>query len=670
MKIVDTKDKTVNRKDAIIAQLKERLDLSEIFEAGNRREGLDDLNMLAGIGHWPKELADKRRAENRPVLTINKLPSFVDQILNDSRLNKLSIKVLPNGGGASEELANTFAGLIRNIENISDADIAYQTALEGGVNNGFGYFRVITSYCDETSFDEEIHIKRIRDPFTVYMDPDSEELDGSDGKYFIITKMIDRKEYEVLYPNLAPPVPVSASGESWSLKDKVRIAEYWVKEPKVKRLILTSDQRTLTGEDYDKLLEAEKVIHLEADPNNPEEPIEVEGPAPEGSDFPQTTLNPAPKILREREIDSFIITQYIADGEKVISETPWAGMYLPIIPVWGKELIISGVRYLRGAIRFAKDPQRMYNYFRTAATETVALTPKAPYLMEEGQIEGHRTEWDSLGVSNLPYLLYKNVPGIVAPTRQIVTQTAIGEITEANVANDEMKAVTSLYDASLGAQGNEVSGRAISARQAKSDIANFAFHDNLKRAVKYCGKILVDLIPRIYDTERQILVVGEDEVEQMVMINQESNGKIINNMSVGRYKIVVTSGPSFNTQRVEAVQSMLDFIRVTPDSSGLIMDLVAENMDWPGAAKIAKRFKKLLPPGIDDDQPVKPPEPTIDDVIKDLKSKGIMLGNEQKKLNIVQKRRELSDETRGYVEAGAIGAMKALGIGGDQSGGI
>ena len=684
--VVDTTDKNIPHNDAIHQQALERFMDADSYEYDNRIEAIDDLNMLAGIGHWPDDVVAKREAEGRPMLVINKLPAFADQVINDSRLNRIAIKVLPNGGGATVQLAETFAGIIRNIESYSDAVTARQTALESSVNNGFGYYRITTDFADDSSFFQTIFVRRIRNPLTVYLDPAHEEADSRDIRWAFITKMVSRKEYKEILPRAKDLTPfkdanITDSTKPWISEDRVRIAEYWTKEPAgEKELYLLSDARIVDGKDWDSIVDDlkanEQWIHLEPDPNNPEVPVEVPGRAPEGSGYPETVVNPTPEIVNRRTVRTHKVMQYIMDGEKIIEETKWLGKYIPIIPVWGKEIVIDNTRYLRGLIRNAKDPQRMYNYFRTAAAETVALAPKAPYLIEEGQIENHQSEWDSLGTSNPPYLVYKHVHGVDRPRREIVTQTAIGEITECNLASDEMKATTSLFDASLGARSNETSGRAILARQREGDVANFLFHDNLKRAVKLEGDILIDLIPKVYSAERQLMTMELDgETQKPIMVNQQvrdvSTGRIvtINDLSVGRYKISITSGPSFTTQRIEAAESMLNFVQTAPDTAKFMVDLIAENMDWPGAQKIVKRFKKLLPPDIDSEGPPAPPQPTMEDIINELKAQGISLGNEIKKLKIVTDRRALENRDTQLVEAGAQGVMDLMMGGGEGNAG-
>jgi len=650
--IVDTRNPDLKGDDAIIDEAHSRFQTVDSFEAANRDEAREDLRMLAGKDHWPGSIVRNRELTERPCLTVNKLPSFVDQVINDARLNKTSIKVRPSGGGSTEQVAQTIQGMIRNIEVVSDSDIAYQTALEGSVNNGFGYFRIDSEYAGDSTFEQEIYIRRIRNPLSVYFDNQTQEPDGRDARFVFIVEKISRKEMKARYGVEASPFSAEMSNGSqlWIEEDMVQVAEYWTKEPVTKRLGLLSDGRTVDLDQWDKIVDELQEIAA-GDPDAKE----------------------VPTVTRTRDVKTHKVVQYLIGGDKVISRTDWPGRYIPIVRVLGKEIVVDDEVFIRGLIRFAKDPQRMYNYFRTAATETVALAPKAPYIMEERQIEGHEEEWSSVGRTNLPYLLYKAVSGVGAPERNVVTQTAIGEMTESNLANDEIKATTSLFDASLGAQSNEVSGRAILARQREGDVANFIYHDNLRRGVKFCGDILVDLIPKIYDTERQVLIMDEMEREKMVSVNQEvfddesGENVLVNDLSMGRYKIVVTTGPSFTTQRVEAAESMLDFVRTAPDTASLVMDLIAENQDWPGAQKIANRLRKLLPPGIDDEGPPQPQPPSIDEIIKRLKANSIELGNLKKKLDIVEQRRELDGHEQGVAEAGASGALQALGFG--QQGG-
>jgi hypothetical protein len=686
-KTVDTRDKDLPEREAIVTEYLANFRAVSLYERHNRIEARDDLRMIAGFDHWPAAIARRREEDKRPVLTVNKLPSFVDQVLNEARLNKVGIKVVPKSGGATKELAETFEGLIREIEDDSNADVAYFTGLEGGVNNGFGFFRVVSEYSEDDPWNQVLKIKRVKNQFTVYLDPSCQEADGSDAGWGFVTELISGAEYKARYPGIDPPSQFpSEENRLWFQEDMHRIAEYWVKEPETKRLILLEDGRTVYGDEWDKIVDDLDVQYGEAmaeyeamaqaqaqAPAPTPQAMPGEMPPPqEAAPQPQAPAPPLPPpppkppgIVKEREVKTHKVMQYLVDGVKIIEKTEWPGRYIPIFPVYGKETVIDEETFRRGLIRFAKDPQKMYDYFRTASTDTVALTPKAPYIMEEGQIEGHEDEWEDSAEKNQAYLLYSAVAGVPPPTRQVVTQTAIGEMTESSLANDEMKATTSLFDASLGAQGNEISGRAIQARQQKGDVANYAYHDNLTRAIKFCGKVLVDLIPRIYDTERQILVMDREGKEQTIMVNQvvldvaSGDKVIINDLTQGKYKVTTTTGPRFSSARQEALASMLDFIRVAPESANQIMDLVAENMDWPGAETIAKRFRVLL--GVDEETgEMQPPGPSNEDIFLEKKIQGSSLSNEKRKLDIIEKKRELGNTMEEVAHAGAQGALTAF----------
>jgi len=659
--IVDTTDKSIRNKKKRVhdSALTNFRTVSDI-DRSNRMEALDDLKMLAGENHWPAEVVKNRQLEGRPILTINKLPGFADKIVNDTRMNELSIKISPSSLTATPDLAEIYNGLIKAIENDSDADVAYQTALEGAVYSGFGYFRINTSFIEETSFDQEIVFDRIKNNMSVFLDPSRNKHDGSDCKWAFVTEMISRAEYKIRYPKLADVVPITTDSSDeqryWQSDDRVRVAEYWVKEPKKKLLLLLDDNRTVDGSEWAEVLpqlkQEERPIHFIPPTEEGGQPVQVDGPAPEGSGFPEDVLNRVPQVIKQRVVKSHKVVQYFIDGEKVISGPhDWAGYYIPIIPVWGKEVTIDERTVLRGVIRNAKDPQRMYSYFRTAATETVALAPKAPYIITAEQVEGYEAEWDGANKANRSYLTYNHIAGVAVPQRQVVSQTAIAEITESNISSDEMKATTSIFDASLGAKSNETSGVAIRGRQSQSEVANYTFPDNLRRAKKFAGKVLIDLIPRIYDTYRQVAIINPEDDREFVTINQVVEDKatggvvIINDLTQGKYAVTVQTGPSFATQREEAAASMMDFIRTAPDSATAIIDLVAEYQNWPGAIKIANRLKKmLLPPGIDDEGPPPPQEPSMDDILKKLKAEGIQLGNQKKKLDIMDKRRDMTNE--------------------------
>ncbi|HNA22851.1 MAG TPA: portal protein, partial [Agitococcus sp.] len=288
-----------------------------------------------------------------------------------------------------------------------------------------------------------------------------------------------------------------------------------------------------------------------------------------------------------------------------LEESDWAGKYLPIVGVNGKEDLVDGKRTLRGLVRFAKDPQRMYNYWRTIDTEQKALAPKAPVLVTAKQIEGYEQHWQESLTTNMPYLIVNDVPSASMPQRINAGIVDKGANEAALMCVDEMKSTTSIFSASLGEQDNEKSGRAILAQQRKGDTANFAYIDNIARAIKWTGKIIIDLIPKIYDAARVVAVMGADGEKKLERINQvvmqKGQPKLLD-LSVGKYDLVVTQGASYATKRIEALNSMVEIARVNPAIMQIAGDLIVKAMDWDGASEIAERLKKMLPPQLQQEE--------------------------------------------------------------------
>lgn len=578
----EIKPSSANADEKLLTEARERFALALEAESDNRNEGLDDRRFKAGE-QWPAQIKKQREDESRPCLTINKLPQFIKQVTNDERQNRPAIKVLPVDSGADPETAKILSGLIRHIEINSDADVAYDTAAEDAVTSGWGYFRVITEYADDLSFDQDIKIRRIRNPFTVYLDPAHQYPDGSDAKWGFISEELDKEEYKAQYPD-ADEKDWEAAGDGdggrlWYSDKKIRIAEYFRIVTEEKQIALLADGRTIARDELEQL-------------------------SPEALS--------ALQVVKTRKAEVKKVQWYKLIGNKVLDKREWPGKWIPIIKVTGDEQDIDGKLLLSGMIRNAKDPSRMYNYWRTAATELVALAPKAPFVGAEGQFEGHEHKWAAANVKSFPYLEYKpkslNGQPIPPPQRQPFAGTPVGVIQEAMTAADDIKAVTGIYDASLGARSNETSGRAIIARQREGDTSTFNYIDNLTRAIRHCGRILVDLIPKIYDAKRIVRILGEDGSEKQVQIVPGSKEwpdyealDNIYDISVGKYDVTVTVGPSYTTKRLEAADSMMQFVQAIPNAAPAVMDLVAKNMDWPGADDIAERLKKMLPPGLDEE---------------------------------------------------------------------
>lgn len=557
-------------------------------EAINRKDGLDDLRFKKG-DQWPEDIRTARTNEKRPCLTINKVKTFVHQITNEQRQNRPAINISPIGDKSDPETAKMLKGLIRQIERQSNADVAYDTGFDGAVSNGWGYWRILTEYEGEDTFDQVLRIGRIRNPFRVYLDPDHQEPDGSDANWGFISDMMSRSEFKDLYPKAKiNPWEESAIGDEvyslWSTETHVRIAEYFYFETKVRRLVALEGGHQGYFDELAPSMQA------------------------------QVKLNPA-MVKKDREVQCKSVKWCKLTQHEKLEEVEWLGKWIPIIKVIGDEVDIEGKVSFAGVIRDAKDPQRMKNYWATAKTELVALAPKAPWIMEEGQVEGHEKAWREANNKSNPYLLYKgtNIAGKPSPPpqRQQFAGPPAGVIQAEESAEQDMMATTGIrFDATKGERIADESGKALHALKMVGELGSYHYTDNLARSLKFTGRQLVDLIPKYYDTPRILTILREDNTQQQVKIDpaqqqayqkgQTDKGAIqhIYNPKVGEYEVDINVGPSFATKRQEASESMIAFLKVLPNSAPLIGDLVAKNMDWPGSEQIAERLAAMLPPQV------------------------------------------------------------------------
>jgi len=569
-------------KDDVLKDAKEAFADIEEAERENRSTGLDDIRFARMGEQWPKDIENQRGSEGRPCLTINKMPSFIRQVVNDARQNKPSIKVHPVDGGADKDTANIYNGLIRNIEYTSSADIAYDTATECAVAAGFGFFRIGLDYAHSDSFNLDITIDRVSNPFSIYGDPASTAADSSDWNTAFVTQMVPKAEFLKRYPD-ATETDFDAEGwkaltDPWADKDSVMVAEWWRREEYDKDIYLLSDG-TLQSAEQMKVL--------------------------------QPILAASGITVKEtRKTKCHRVWQHTLSGCEELAKVDWVGRYIPIVPVYGDEIDVEGKRYFRSLIHNAKDAQRMYNYWRSTETELVALAPKTPFIGPKGAFKTDAAKWATANTQSHAYIEHD---GSVAPQRQPFVGVPAGAAHEALLANDDMKAIMGIFDASLGQRSNETSGRAIMARQREGDVATFHFQDNMARAIRHAGRILIDLIPHVYDKPRMLRVIGEDGTQESVQIgpnpqqqqqpeSQEQDAQQdqdpttrVYDLTVGKYDLTVTTGPSFTTRRQEAAFEMTEMIRAYPDAAPVIGDLLAKNLDWPGADEIADRLKKINP---------------------------------------------------------------------------
>ena len=586
----------------IIREGKERFTRCEAWERQWRERALFDTKFANGdhANMWQWDANVRTERGSRPSLTYNQVRQHNLQVINDARQNKAQIKISPVGGRATYEAAQVFSGIIRRIEYTSKAVDAYSTATYHQVESGMGYVRVETDYVDDQSFDLDLFIRRVPDPRCVYMDPDCKAYDKSDAAFAFVFEDIPRDRYEEEYgkeDNTAPATFDKTDG--WNDKDHVRVAEYWRKGEK-NRTIHMLDNGAVVDDD--------------------EIPDELRDEVKK-------------RVVKSRGVSEPEIEWFKIAGDKIVDRRDWPGKYIPIVPFIGEETVIEGVMDRKGHTRSQIDAQRIYNYWASAAVEQVALQTKTPYLARADAIEGRLEQWSTANVKNWSVLVYNGLDEagnpIAPPSRVEPPTMAQAYIQGMTIARQDLMSVTGQYQAELGMPSNERSGVAIQQRQRQGDTATYHYIDNQAKAIRQVGRILIDLIPKIYDVRRVVMTLAEDGSEAKVVVAPDapeahqnmgqgpggqpaalSNGQaqqqaedpeqpdptVIFNPNVGTYDVEADVGPSYGTQRQEAANAFSQIMQQNPAAFQVVGDFWATNSDFPGADELADRLKRGLPP--------------------------------------------------------------------------
>lgn len=550
----------------IIAAAHARKEAAIDADRENRVAAFDDMEKVSGR-QWEESVRSEREASNRPCPTHNRLASFVRQVTGDIRRLDPALRIIPGDDDAAEDVAEVIAGMIRQIEYACDASSVYEQAAENAAQCGMGAFRILTEYEHERSFNQVCKIKHIPNPFSVYWDPKSKMPTREDAEFCFIDEVMDQEDYKKMYPK-AEVNDVTTDGitdhtQLWTEGSTITVSEYFWKERTEKTIGLLADGT---------VIEDPKAIH---------------------------------NTVATRKTEDVQVMWAKVNGAEVLEgpkEMPC--MHIPVVAVMGEEIAVGDDVVRTSVIRFAKDGQIAYNWASAASLEIIAIQPKAPYLVTPKQIAGLESLWAQANDDNRPYLPYNpDEKAASAPMRVPPPVSSQGLGNELMKAAEDMKATTGIFDAGIGAQSNETSGVAIRQRQMESDVSTSIYTDNLAKAINQCGRILVDMIPKVYDTMRTVPIVSDDDAEDRVTVNAMRIGdnfqpEYVNNLSQGRYDVRVTVGPNYSTRRQETAESMMQFVQAFPQAATVAGDLIAKSMDWPGAEKIADRLRKTLPPGM------------------------------------------------------------------------
>lgn len=601
-----------NLTDPFMRLMLERSQTAFSFDTEQRRRVVEDMRFAFVSGNqWDTHLTTKRR--NKPCYEFNRIRQLIRRVTGQQLKNKPQIKVRAVEDN-DVDTAEVYNGLIKNIEVQSSAETAYDTAFQWACGGGYGILRVIAEYEGHDSFDQCLKIEGLMDPMTAYCDPSARKYDRSDARYWFITELIPISVFKDRWPDAEvvdfdAPNSINDYDREWFQKEEVRIAEYWYIEKESSKIYQLSDGSVVDAEEFDPIKDELA--------NPPMVPGPDGQPMPSGEPI---------TIKNEREVEKDCVYSCLVSGRGQLEEpTKWGGSMIPIVVQWGDLVSIEGKQIYSGMTRFGRDAQTIHNFEMSSMVEVVAKLPNMPLMATAKQIEGLESYYERLGFDDPPVLLYNKDGDSPVPMRQPMAQLPSALVGLSDISENALKAVLGVYDANIGANSNETSGRAILARQNEGDIANFVYVDNQMKALKRLGEILVDAIPHYYDAERSIRILGEDNAEKYIQINKptvdQQTGEtfILNDLSRGSYDVTVTVGKSFDTARMELAEAA-QALAQTPGPGGMLGQfMLLKSLDVPGMEEIVGAYRKILVgQGLleptEGEQPPAPPPPNPKDV--------------------------------------------------------
>ena len=570
----------------LLKELRDRYKRCVDAERDNRKQAMADLKFVNVPGSQWDDVVKKARGQDRPMYEFNRARVTNKRIINEMRSNRPAGKVIGTEDN-DVDTAEVLTGLCRNIWVSSDGDSVTDYAAEYQVGGGMGAWRVCTDYSSDTAFDQDIYVEAIRNPFCLYSDVGCQDQLKRDAKYWILTDRISKDSFAEKYPK-AKKVNFESDSEfddedeaDWVDEEFVRIAEYWWKEPVVKSIALLSNGAS----------------------------VDLAETTPEALQANGLT------ILKKRQVNGYKVKMAICSGDAILEgPTDWAGCEFPFVVVYGEFVIIDGKTHWSGLTRHMIAAQKAHNWAMTGVFEAIALAPTAKYWATAKQAEGNVQQWSEANAKNLPFMLYNPDPQAPGPPPRVGGPDVPAALMQASaMSGEEIKSTSGIFDPSLGAQTQETSGIAIRARQAQGELATFNYPDNMAKGIRRTWEILIDLIPKIYDTERSVRILGADGAEKFTKVNQvdPTTGKVINDLSRGKFDVAVTVGPSFSTQRQEAAETYTQLAQAFPPLMQIAGDLVMKARDLPYSDEIAERMRLMLPPQLqqqDEDGKPLPPE--------------------------------------------------------------
>ncbi len=539
----------------------------------NRRLMTEDLNFVYNAeaqSQWDPVVLEARKG--KPCYTFNRVIGPVNLVIADMRQTRPSVKYRPSRDGADESTAEVFGGLWRSMEQESHAVQIYKEQYKFSVAGGYGAWRLVPEYASDDTFDQVLRLRGVANPQNVIWDPQCDDPCAGDAQWCEVATRISRDQHEALFPDCdITSFNWSRDSYGWFTDKDVRVVDYYERVPFNKTIALLSSGDVIDWVDD----EAKAIEHLESQ-----------------------GLKHA-KVVKKRTVQKWRVMWCRANGGQVLDEPVFYDWKrIPVVRLPGRYINIEGRKKFQSLIRHSKDAQRSYNSRNSDMIERSALTPKAPYLVTETMIKGYEQVWAQANTASRPYLPYNIDPKAVQsggmPERTPPIDVPTAALALSQQALSDIQATTGYFDPALGNSDdmNRVSGKALVQHTRRSDLGSFEFIDGLGDALQLTAEMFADMVPTVMDTERVEAIIGMDGVQKMITINQQNgDDEVINDLKKGSYNCTVTIGPSFQTARQEALDTLITAAEVIPGAQGLIGDLIFKNVDSPDADEMARRMR-------------------------------------------------------------------------------
>lgn len=606
---MSTVQQAVSKHDTFLSEARKRIMGGYDWWRENHDNAHADLSLAYG-DQWPEKDRQEREDADRPALNFNILPQFIHQVCGNLRQSKFSIRVMQTAGlnepvpvfNSQTRIApsEVMDGVIRDIEARSEASHEYVRAFQHAVEGGFGWLTLKVMRTPEDPFMEEIRIEHERDRWSCMLDPQARRGNFSDARWGAHMTVMDKTDFEMMYPNVSTSGGWGTGQEVsdehrrfWGDEATVRVVDYYRRQDR--KIDFVEYMHEATRERM--VFEAEKVERIADD---------------------LVALGFARGRRQEFEVPRVTHSRLTAT-DVLDEEEDWPGLYIPLIPVLGREINTKDYRFYVGLLRWARDPQVMLNFWVSAITERIALSPKAPFIGAAEQINPYLDEWNEAHRSNKPVLLYDHVEGLPPPQRSGPAVMPAAEMQGVLLARQHVGDAIGMHDANVGRRTNEVSGKAIQEREEKGNTATFDYFDNLRYSLGYMGTVICDMIPHVYKNATVLRLLGEDGTTSQVGVNVEvtdqETGRTFHvaDLSLGRYTCVADIGPEASTQRQALLQTLQEVGRSMPQFFMGIADLVVQAMDLPFKNSLARRLKMMVPRNLlteKEAEGLPPPQPT------------------------------------------------------------